>query len=261
MDRVKSKVVLITGSASGIGKSSALLLAKEGAKIIVSDINVSGGREVARQINNEGGEAIFIKLDVAIEHDWIKAVEKILTRFGKLDVLVNNAGISFVSSVEDMTLTSWRHVMSINSDGVFLGTKYAIGMMKKSGGGSIINISSAAGMVGMNNSSAYCASKGAVKLFTKAAAFECSKAVNNYNIRVNSIHPNAIDTPMLDALDALSKDDGQVNDMKARIENSIPLGRRGKAIEVAYAVLYLASDESQYSTGAEFVCDGGWTAV
>jgi 3(or 17)beta-hydroxysteroid dehydrogenase len=261
MDRVKGKIVLITGSASGIGKASALLLAKEGARVIISDINVPGGREVARQINSEGGEAIFIKLDVTIERDWIKTVEKILTSFGKLDVLVNNAGITIVSSVEDMTLKDWRHVMSVNSEGVFLGTKYAVGLMKKSGGGSIINISSAAGMVGMNYSSVYCASKGAVRLFTKAAAFEFSKAVNNYNIRVNSIHPNAIDTPMLDRLDALFNSQAEVNDMKTRIENSIPLGRRGKATEVAYAVLYLASDESTYSTGAEFVCDGGWTAV
>jgi 3(or 17)beta-hydroxysteroid dehydrogenase len=257
MDRVKGKVSLITGSASGIGKATASLLATEGAKVIVSDINIPSGKEVTRQIKGEGGEAIFIKLDVTIERDWINAIEKIITKFGKLDVLVNNAGIALIKSIEDMTLKDWRHLMSVNADGIFLGSKYAVGAMKKSGGGSIVNISSAAGIVGMMNSSGYCATKGAARLFTKAAAFECSKAGYNYNIRVNSIHPNAIDTPMLQALDAMFKD----SDAKTKIESSIPVGHKGQAIDVAYAVLYLASDESQYTTGAEFAIDGGWTAV
>jgi 3(or 17)beta-hydroxysteroid dehydrogenase len=261
MYRVIGKVALITGSASGIGKATAQLLAKEGAKVIVSDINVHGGREVANQIKTQGGEAIFIKLDVAIEDDWIKAIKKIVTKFGKLDILVNNAGIPLVKSIEATTLKDWQHIMSVNADGVFLGTKYAIGAMKISGSGSIINISSVAGMVGVKDASGYCASKGATRVFTKAAALECSKLGYDYNIRVNSIHPNSINTPMLEALDNMFKDMKTENDMKTRMENSIPVGRRGTAQEVAYAVLYLASDESTYITGAEISVDGGFLSV
>jgi 3(or 17)beta-hydroxysteroid dehydrogenase len=261
MDRVRGKVALVTGSASGIGKATAQLLAKEGAKVIVSDINVPGGKKVANQIKTERGEAIFIKLDVAVEEDWIIGVKEIVSKFGKLDILVNNAGIPLVKSIEDTTLKDWRHIMSVNADGVFLGTKYAIGAMKISGGGSIINISSVAGMVGVKDASGYAATKGATRVFTKAAALECSKLGYNYNIRVNSIHPNSINTPMLDGLDNMFKDLNTENDMKTRMENSIPVGRRGTAQEVAYAVLYLASDESTYVTGAEISVDGGFLAV
>jgi NAD(P)-dependent dehydrogenase (short-subunit alcohol dehydrogenase family) len=254
MDRVKGKVAIVTGAASGLGKATALLLAREGAKIVVSDINEADGKEVVKEIKREGGEAIFVKHDVTSESDWQNVIGKTVTEFGKLDILVNNAGVMLIKELEKMSLEEWRGLMSVNLDGVFLGTKHAIEAMKKTGGGSIVNMSSAAGIVGtVDNTSAYCASKGAVRLFTKAAALECSKAGRGYNIRVNSVHPGVIETPMTAPMlkeAALGKNMEQVQ----------PIGYLGKPIDVAYAVLYLASDESRLSTGSELVVDGGWTA-
>jgi 3(or 17)beta-hydroxysteroid dehydrogenase len=254
MDRVKGKVAIITGAASGLGEAAALLLAKEGAKVVVADIDEVKGNKVTEEIRREGGESIFIKHDVTSEKDWNNVIEKTLFEFGKLDVLVNNAGIQIIKEVEDTSLEEWRRLMSVNLDGVFLGTKHAIKAMKESGGGSIINMSSAAGIVGtVDNTSAYCASKGAVRLFTKAVALECSKAGRNYNIRVNSVHPGVIETPLVAAM---ARDKA----VKERMETNHPIGFIGKPIDVAYAVLYLASDESRLVTGAEMVIDGGWTA-
>ena len=254
MDRVKGKTTLITGAASGIGEGCALLLAKEGAKIVVADINDSQGQNVAEKIRQEGGKAIFVKLDVAKEKDWEKAVEKTLSEFQKLDVLVNNAGIQYVKEIEETPLEDWRRFMSICLDGYFLGTKHAIRAMRETGGGSIINMSSVVGIVGtVDNTSAYCAAKGAIRSFTKAVALECSKAGRNYNIRVNSVHPGAMETPMV--ADML-KD----KTIRETLENAHPIGTLGKPIDVAYGVLYLASDESRMVTGAEMVIDGGWIA-
>jgi 3(or 17)beta-hydroxysteroid dehydrogenase len=254
MDRVKGKVAIITGAASGLGEADALLLAKEGAKVVVADINEVNGNKVAEEIEGEGGESIFVKHDVTSEKDWENLIKKTLVKFGKLDVLVNNAGIQIIKEVEDISLEEWRRLMSVNLDGVFLGTKHAIKAMKESGGGSIINMSSAAGIVGtIDNTSAYCASKGAVRLFTKAAALECSKAGRNYNIRINSVHPGVIETPMVAAM-------AQDKAVKERMESIHPIGFIGKPIDIAYAILYLASDESRMVTGAEMVVDGGWTA-
>jgi 3(or 17)beta-hydroxysteroid dehydrogenase len=254
MDRVKDKVAIVTGSASGIGKATAKLLAKEGAKVVISDINDIAGRKVAKEIIQEGGEALFIKHDVTKESDWAGIIEKTTKKYGKLDILVNNAGIMMLRGIEAMTLEEWRFEMSVNLDSVFLGTKYAIGAMKQSGGGSIINMSSATGIVGtIRDGAAYCASKGAVRLFTKAAALECSKAGYNYNIRVNSIHPGGVETPLTESL---LKDEN----VRKSSNESYPIGRMGQPIDIAYAVLYLASDESGFATGAEFVVDGGWTA-
>ena len=254
MDRVKGKVAIVTGAASGIGKTTASLLAKEGAKVIISDINDVAGKEVAEEINQSGGEALFIKHDVTNENEWVQTVEKTLEKFGGLDILVNNAGIMMLKGIEEMSLEEWRFEMSVNLDSVFLGTKYAIGAMKKTGGGSIINMSSATGIVGtVKDGAAYCASKGAVRLFTKAAALECSKAGYDYNIRVNSIHPGGIDTPLTAEL---LKDE----DVRKASNDSYPIGRMGQPIDIANAILYLASDESSFATGSEFVIDGGWTA-
>jgi 3(or 17)beta-hydroxysteroid dehydrogenase len=254
MDRVKGKVAIITGAASGLGEADALLLAKEGAKVVVADIDEVKGNKVVKEIRREGGESIFVKHDVTSEKDWNNVIEKTLFEFGKLDVLVNNAGIQIIKEVEDISLEEWRRLMSVNLDGVFLGTKHAIKVMKGDGGGSIINMSSAAGIVGtLDNTSAYCASKGAVRLFTKAVALECSKAGRNYNIRVNSVHPGVIETPLVAAM-------ARDKTVKERMENNHPIGFLGKPIDVAYAVLYLASDESRLVTGAEMVIDGGWTA-
>jgi 3(or 17)beta-hydroxysteroid dehydrogenase len=253
MNRVKEKVAIITGAASGMGEASARLLAQEGAKVVLSDINEVDGRRIAQEIISQGGACVFLKHDVASEADWQRVIAGTLDLFGKLDVLVNNAGVTVNKDIEETTLEEWRWVMSINLDGVFLGIKYAIGAMKKSGGGSIINISSAAGMVGQLWAAAYCSSKGGVRLLTKAAALECSKIGRDYSIRVNSIHPGCVRTALLEPL--LKKPE-----MAAIINGLHPVGHLGEPDDVAYMVLYLASDESKFVTGSELVIDGGYTA-
>jgi len=253
MNRVKGKVAIITGGAGGLGKAHALLLAKEGARVVVTDTDDAQGKKVADEINKQGGEAIFIKHDVSKEIEWNRVISETLERFGKLDILVNNAGVNLWKRIEDTSLEEWRWLMSVNLDGVFLGTKYAMGAMKRSGGGSIINISSVAGIVGTLDTSAYHASKGGVRIFTKAAALECSKAGYDYNIRVNSVHPGVIKTRMVEEL---------LNDEEKR-KTALswhPIGHFGEPEDVANGVLYLASDESKFITGAELVIDGGWTA-
>jgi 3(or 17)beta-hydroxysteroid dehydrogenase len=255
MDRVKGKSAIVTGAAGGLGSAITALLAAEGAAVTLTDVNEAAGRKVAAEIKSKGGRAIFIKHDVSSESDWRRVVEKTVAEYGKLDVLVNNAGIMIVSKIEDMPLEEWRRLMSVNLDGVFLGTKHAVPAMRKSGGGSIINMSSAAGIVGTADSTAaYSASKGGVRLFTKASALEFSKAGHGYNIRVNSVHPGVIDTPMVAAM----RQPGAVGD---EMLNIMPIGGLGKPIDIAYGVLYLASDESRLVTGAELVIDGGWTAA
>ena len=263
MDRVKGKVAIITGAAGPIGKAAALLLAKEGARVVITDIDEINGKKAAEDIRGEGGQAIFLKHDVTSEQEWTDVIEKTLSQFGRLDVMVNNAGIMIQRAIEDIPLEEWRRVMSVNLDGVFLGTKHAIKAMKKTGGGSIINISSVAGLVGMQApTSAYAASKGAVRLFTKSAAIQYSKAVSGYNIRVNSVHPGFIFTPMLEGIfrrDAEAAGCTYEEVKKAREERD-PIGRLGRPEDIAYGILYLASDESGYMTGAELVIDGGYTA-
>lgn len=253
MNRVKDKVAIITGAASGMGEASARLLAREGAKVVMTDINEADGERIAKEIVDQGGACAFIKQDVASEADWQRVIAGTLDLFGKLDVLVNNAGVTVNKDIEGTTLEEWRWVMSINLDGVFLGIKHAIGAMKKNGGGSIINISSAAGMVGQLWAAAYCSSKGGVRLLTKAAALECSKAGRDYSIRVNSIHPGCVRTALLEPL--LKKPE-----MAAIINGLHPVGHLGEPEDVAYMVLYLASDESKFVTGSELVIDGGYTA-
>ena len=254
MGRVEGKVAIVTGAASGIGRATASLLAKEGAKVVAADINEADGNKVAGEIKNEGGEAIFVKHDVASENSWSEVVKKTLSEFGRLDILVNNAGVMLIKEIEKTSLEEWRQLMSINLDGGFLGTKHAVGAMKKSGGGSIINMSSVVGIIGRpDDTSAYITSKGAVRLFTKAAALEFSKAGHDYGIRVNSVHPGVIETPMTAGM-------AQDPEFRKVLESMHPLGFLGKPIDIAYIVLYLASDESRLVTGAEFVVDGGWTA-
>ena len=255
MGRVEGKTAIITGAARGLGKGTALLLAKEGAKVAVTDILEDVGKETVEEIRREGGEAIFIKHDVTSEDSWSAVVKEVLSEFGKLDIMVNNAGIQIIKEIAETSLEEWRGLLSVNLDGVFLGTKHAIRAMRESGGGSIVNISSIAGIIGTaDDTAAYCASKGGVRLFTKAAALECSKIGHDYNIRVNSIHPGVIKTDMVASMMA------QDAELKKRLESSHPIGFLGKPIDIAYAVLYLASDESRLVTGAELVVDGGWTA-
>jgi len=253
MDRVKGKVAIVTGGGGGMGRADAMLLAKEGAKIVVTDLDEAAVKNVAGEINSQGGKAVSIKHDVTSETDWSTVLRKTLEEFGKLDVLVNNAGVILYKKIEDISLSEWRWLMSVNLDGVFLGTKFAIEAMRKSGGGSIVNIASVAGLIGNPDASAYHASKGGVRSFSKAAAIECSKAGYDYNIRVNSIYPGVINTRMADDL---RKDE-------AKYKTAVswhPMGHFGEPEDVAYGVLYLASDESKFLTGSELVIDGGWTA-
>jgi NAD(P)-dependent dehydrogenase (short-subunit alcohol dehydrogenase family) len=248
--RLQGKVALISGGARGMGAVEARLFAKEGAKVAVGDVLEDEGRKLEAEINASGGEALFVHLDVTREANWQQAVEATVKRFGRLDVLVNNAGISGRGRVEDTAVEEWDRVMEVNAKGVFLGTKVAIPAMRQGGGGSIINISSQLGLVGTDHSSPqYQASKGAVRLLTKATAIQYAKE----GIRANSVHPGPIVTPMTEAARA---DPERYQLMLSRI----PLGYYGQPEDVAYGVLYLASDEARWVTGSELVIDGGWTA-
>lgn len=248
--RLEGKVALISGGARGQGAAEAKLFAGEGAKVVFGDILDDLGKQVEAEIHEVGGEALYIHLDVTNAADWASAVEAAVSRYGSLDVLVNNAGITIRKNVEDTTEEDWDRIMAINAKGVFLGTKQAIPAMRESGGGSIVNISSTAGLVGSPYSGAsYAATKGAVRLFTKATAIQYAKE----GIRCNSVHPGLLETPMTQDMLA---------DAAHREERTqrIPLGRVGTAEDVAYGVLYLASDESSFVTGSELVIDGGATA-
>ena len=254
MGRVSGKVALVTGGASGMGRATALLLAQEGAAVVVCDVQEEQGQSVAREIAEAGGRGLFLPLDVTSDSSWKSSVEKVANAFGHLNILVNTAGIGKpFGSVEDLDLDDWKLMMAVNADGVFLGTKYGIEEMKKGrAGGSIINFASTMGIVGSPSTAAYVASKGAVRAFTKSAALHCAK--QGYEIRVNSIHPGWIRTPMSSgAIDALVAA-GQAS----KATETTPMGRIGEPEDIAYGVLYLASDESRFMTGAELVIDGGY---
>jgi NAD(P)-dependent dehydrogenase (short-subunit alcohol dehydrogenase family) len=248
--RLAGKVALISGGARGMGAAEARLFASEGAQVVLGDILDAEGKAVEAEVNAQGGQAVFVHLDVTREAEWEQAVALAVSRFGKLNVLVNNAGIGGASRVEDTTAEAWDRVLAVNAKGVFLGTKAAIPAMRQAGGGSIVNISSQLGLVGMDDSSPqYTASKGAVRLLTKTTALQYARE----GIRCNSVHPGPIVTPMTEQRRAEPV-------VYQRMLSRIPLGRYGEADEVAYAVLYLASDESSFVTGSELVIDGGWTA-
>ena len=247
--RLNGKVALISGGARGMGAVEAELFASHGAKVVIGDVLIEEGRLTAQQIVDQGGQAHFQPLDVTDEAQWASIVAETVDRFGGLDVLVNNAGIYRIATIEQTSMDVFRQIMEVNVAGVFLGTRAVLPEMRKRGGGSIINISSTAGLAGSANSSAYQASKGAVRIFTKSTAIE---HVGD-GIRANSVHPGMIDTVMITVL---LKDP---EERRQRIA-SVPLGRVGTALDVAYAVLYLASDESSFVTGAELVVDGGKTA-
>ncbi|MBR2818117.1 MAG: glucose 1-dehydrogenase [Reyranella sp.] len=251
MGRVADKVVLVTGAGSGIGRATAKLLAAEGATVIVTDVNRPGGLETVQQI---GGKARFEEQDTSKEADWKRIIDDILAREGRLNGLVNNAGIAgpFPSSFEGESLEQWRRILSINVEGVFLGCKYGVPALRGSGGGSIVNLSSLAAFLGTPDLSAYGASKGAVRQFTKTVAIDCAR--KGYKVRCNSVHPGIIATPMGDSI--LPSD-------KARecMRQRVPAGELGAPEDIAYGVLYLISDESRYVTGAELVIDGGMNAI
>jgi len=247
--RLKNKVAFISGSARGMGAVEARLFAEEGAAVMVSDVNVESGKRVAAEIAKAGGKADFVELDVTNEGEWKAAIGETERRFGRVDILVNNAGIFVATVIEKTPEEEWDRLMDINGKGVFLGTKHAIPAMRRAGGGAIVNISSGAGIVGNKMEGAYTATKGAVRLFTKSAALQGAKD----GIRVNSVHPGTIDTEMVASLLA-------DKEYHRWVKTMIPLGRVGKAEEVAKLVLFLASDDASYTTGAEFVIDGGYTA-
>jgi NAD(P)-dependent dehydrogenase (short-subunit alcohol dehydrogenase family) len=259
--QVAGKVALVTGGASGIGAAVAELLAREGASVAVTDIDELGGPEIVAGIKKAGGEAIFLPQDVTSEARWIEVVAEVETRYGRLDILVSNAGIGIaVPSITDMTLEDWRRQNAINLDGVFLSVKHCLPLMRKTGGGSIIMMSSLAGLRGAPGLSAYSASKGGVRLFAKSIAMECASAGDG--IRVNSVHPGIIDTPIWGKIPTGAAGRGQNApiDPEERAKLAAPLGRAGHASEIASGVLYLASDASSYVTGTELVIDGGLNA-
>ena len=248
--RLEGKVAIISGGARGMGAAEARLFAQEGAKVIIGDVLEEEGRQVEAEISESGGQCLFLRLDVTNESDWSDAVAAAVAHYGRLDILVNNAGIGGSgATVEETTSELWDTTMNINAKGVFLGTKAAIPEMRKVGGGSIINISSVYGLVGSGGSSAYPSSKGAVRLLTKSTAIQYA----GEGIRANSVHPGIINTPMTEA----SLADPERN---RRWISGTPLGRPGEPDDVAYGVLFLASDESSFMTGSELVIDGGWTA-
>ena len=247
--RLEGKVALITGAARGQGAAEARMFAQEGAKVILADVTDQEGMAVAAEIADAGGDALYVHLDVTNEEEWDAAIQAAVSSFGKLDILVNNAGIWRRGHVLETSSEQWDDIMNVNAKGVFLGTKAAIPEMRKAGGGSIINISSTAGLVGSKTSAAYSASKGAVRIFTKSTAIQYAAE----GIRANSIHPGPIDTDMGDQVwpDATSREAAVARTAVARI---------GTANDIAYGALYLASDESSFVTGSELVIDGGVTA-
>lgn len=251
MHRLDSKIALITGAGSGLGAAAARRLHAEGAFVWLTDRVADNGRALAAEL---GERAEFRVLDVTRESAWIEVLAAIEAAHGKLDILVNNAGVGVVADIETTTLEQWRFVHSVNVEGTFLGCKLGIGLMKRTGG-SIINMSSVAGIVGDPKLAAYCSSKGAVRTLTKAVAMHCAR--KQYGIRVNSIHPAFIDTPMVGDILATTKDRDKARENMAK---GIPLGRIGEPGDVAAAVAYLASDDAKFVTGAELLVDGGLLA-
>ena len=250
MGRLEGKVALISGGARGQGAVEARFFVREGASVVFGDVRDDEGKKVEAEITGGGGKATYVHLDVTSEADWRAAVATAVGTYGKLDVLVNNAGILFRSKIEDTAEADWDRIMAVNVKGVFLGTKAAIPAMRQAGGGSIVNISSTAGLVGSpGQTAAYTATKGAVRLFTKATAIQHARD----RIRCNSVHPGPIVTDMI-------KDMLEDRAMWEQRLRRLPMGRAGTPEDVAYGVLYLASDESSYVTGSELVIDGGTTA-
>ncbi len=253
MARVSGKVALVTGGASGLGKATVKALAREGARVAIADVNEAGAKALAGEL---GGSAIALRLDVASEADWQRAIAETVRAFGGLHVLVNNAGIVVMRSIEDTTVEELRRVLAINVEGVFLGCKHAIPAMKASGGGSIINLSSAAGLVGTPPFAAYSASKGAVRLLTKTVAGHCM--LLGYPIRCNSIHPGGMDTPMVQGLGGMA---ASAPPTTLALMPKMTAGPGGQPEDVANLALFLASDEARHLNGAEIAIDAGMTAL
>lgn len=259
--RMAGKIAFVAGAASGIGRATALLLAREGAAVFCADLDTQGAGTTAGIIEETGGRSASGRLDVTSEESWREVLDQVTDRFGRLDVLVNSAGISFAQPVTEMSLDEWRRVMAVNLDGVFLGTKHAIRALRQTGGGSIVHISSASGLKPAPGASAYSASKAAVCMFVKAAAKECLQ--NGDRVRINTVCPGAVKTPLWrdmpffrDLVEKTGSEEAAFQEMA----KSDPQGRFAEPEEIAQGVLYLASDESLYVTGTDLVIDGGYTA-
>jgi len=256
MGRVEDRIALITGAAQGLGAETARLLVAEGASVVLTDINVDGARQTADEINaQDADKAVAFEQDVSSESGWQQTIEATRERFGGLNILVNNAGIGSIASVEDESLETWQRVLDVDLNSVFLGCKYGIPLMVESGGGSIVNVSSISGIIAGHNLAAYNSAKAAVRHLSKSVALHCAHERNN--IRCNSVHPAFIDTPILDGLVDGSDRDAALE----KLGRQIPLGRVGRPEDVAFAILYLASDESQFVTGSEIRIDGGISAM
>jgi len=255
MGRVDGKIALVTGAAQGLGAAIAVMLANEGASVALTDIRMEGARNVAADINRiHPNRAIAIEHDVTDENAWQRVLQQVRSDLGGLNILVNNAGIGSIASVEDESYENWRRVHAVDLDSVFLGCKYAVPIIAGCGGGSIINISSISGIIAGHNLAAYNSAKAAVRHLSKSVALHCARARNN--IRCNSVHPVFIDTPILDGM----VQDGDRDAALQKLGRQVPLGRVGQPDDVAYAVLYLASDESSFVTGSEIKVDGGISA-
>ena len=256
LSRVTGKVAIVTGGASGIGRGCAIRLSQEGAIVIVTDIDADMGRETLDMLKGPG---IFLEHDVTDEIQWGQIVNQAVSDFDGLHILVNNAGIAIGGSILGFSLEDWQRQQAINLDGVFLGVRTVIPSMIDSGYGSIINMSSVAGLKGAPNLAAYNATKGGVRLFTKGVALECAN--NGWPIRVNSVHPGVIDTPIWGKVNSEYLEDGEnAVDLDAMAEATVPVGTLGYPLDIANGVLFLASDESKYITGTELVIDGGLSA-
>jgi 3(or 17)beta-hydroxysteroid dehydrogenase len=253
MGRVDGKIALITGGASGIGLATARLLLEHGAEVVLADRDKPAADAALAALEQR---AKFHRLDVTREDQWIAVTEAVVAEFGRIDVLVNSAGVALLKDIEATTFDEWRALMAVNLDGTFLGCKHAVRVMKERGGGSIVNMSSVAGLIGNGNLAAYSASKGGVRLLTKSVALHCAR--KGYAIRCNSVHPSFVETPMLRAMIAAGRDPAK---MEANCVSAAPLGRLAQPVEVARTILFLASDESAFTTGAELVVDGGLTAA
>jgi 3(or 17)beta-hydroxysteroid dehydrogenase len=257
MGRLDGKVAIITGAAHGIGEAIAARFAQEGAKVVSTDIETEIGQNRVNKINDAGGDALFIKHDASSQEDWISVFEKTIEVYGKVNILVNNAGIGEKSDIETMELKEWKKILAINLDSVFLGTQLGIRHIKKMGGGSIINMSSIAGFKGTDDLPAYTASKAGIRYFSKCAALHCGK--KNYNIRVNSIHPGSVRTRAgVLYLEQITGLKGEAIDRE--MAGIVPMGRICETSDIASGALYLASDESLMVNGTELVIDGGLIA-
>jgi NAD(P)-dependent dehydrogenase (short-subunit alcohol dehydrogenase family) len=254
MGRVNGKVAIVTGGASnpGIGRTTAITLAREGASVVVTDVDAAGAEKTAAEIRGAGGKATALAQDVTSEARWREVIAATVSAYGRLDVLVNNAGIAVLKPIAELTLDDWNRQLTVNLTSVFLGCKYGLAQMAQNGGGSIVNLSSVAGLVGLATCAAYGASKGGVRLLTKTVAVEGAPS----GVRCNSVHPGFIWTNM-----QAGAVQGQTERGAQSGASAVPLGRMGKPEDIANCVLYLASDESSYATGAEFTVDAGMTAV